>query len=117
MSIDTTKEESQDKEAEILAEIRASERNADEVLKKAEAEKEAILHEAAASSSRMLAAAEAEIRKSQDAKIMDFRDKSRLIREEKIAEGKATVKQLKAKAEKNIPKAAEFVIRKFEEMI
>ena len=34
-----------------------------------------------------------------------------------MAEGKTAVKQLKAKAEKNMAKAAELVIKKFEEAI
>ena len=44
-------------------------------------------------------------------------EKAKLIREEKLAEGKAIAKQLRAKAEKNIPKAVDFVIKKFEEMM
>ena len=48
---------------------------------------------------------------------MDFRDQSKLIIEEKIAEGKIESKQLKSKSEKNIFKAVEFVIKQFEERI
>ena len=65
----------------------------------------------------MLAAKEEETRKSQEKKIMEFRDKAKLIKEEKLAEGNTLVKQLKAKAEKNVPKAVELVMKKFEEMI
>lgn len=104
-------------EAEILLEIRDSEKKADELIERAQKEKEAILHEAARNSSKLLAEKEHEIRKSQEKKIMDFRDKARLMKEEKSAEGRALSKQLKAKAEKNASKAAELVIRKFEEMI
>ncbi len=104
-------------EAEILGEIRDAEKKADEIIGKAKREKEAILREAAVNSSKLLASKEEEIKKLQEKKIMDFRDKARLIREEKIAEGKPTARQIKAKAEKNIAKAVEFVIKKFEEMV
>lgn len=104
-------------EAEILLEIRDSEKKADELIERAQKEKEAILQEAAKSSSKLLAEKEAEIRKSQEKKIVDFRDKSRLMKGEKSAEGRTLSKQLKAKAEKNAAKAAELIIKKFEEMI
>ena len=48
---------------------------------------------------------------------MDFREKAKLLKEDKLAEGKIPVKQLKTKAEKNIAKAVELVLKKFEEMI
>ena len=106
-----------DREAEILGEIRESEKMADEILERARREKESIAQDAARNSAKLLSEKEEEIKKAREKKIMDFRDKARLIREEKLAEGKAAVKQLKAKAEKNIAKAAELVIRKFEEAI
>ena len=104
-------------EAEILIEIRESEKKADEITERAKREKERILHEAKVNSSRLLAANEEEISKSQEKKLMDFRDKSKLIYEEKIGEGKITAKQTKTKSEKNVAKAVDFVISKFEEMI
>ena len=104
-------------EAEILTEIRDSERKADEILERAKREKESIIQEAIKNSSKLLDAKEEEIKKAKEKKIIEFRDKAKLIREEKLAEGKIAVKQLKAKAEKNIAKAVEFVIKKFEEMI
>jgi hypothetical protein len=48
---------------------------------------------------------------------MDFREKSKMIGEEKAAEGKAKVKQIKSKSEKAGQKAADFVLKKFEEMV
>ena len=57
------------------------------------------------------------MRKAQEKKIMDFREKASLIKEEKLAEGRTTVKQIKAKAEKNVAKAVGYVLKKFEEMI
>ena len=104
-------------EAEILIEIKESEKKADEIIERANREKEAILHQAAINSSKILTAKEEEIRKLQEKKIMEFRDKARLVKEEKIAEGRSMAKQMKAKSEKNIPKAVEFVLKKFEEMI
>jgi len=104
-------------ETEILSEIRASEKKADEILERAKREKELIIQEAARNSAKLLSEKGEEIKKAKEKKIADFREKARLIREEKLAEGKTAVKQLKAKAEKNIAKAAEFVIKKFEEAI
>lgn len=104
-------------EAEILMEIKDSEKKADEIIEKAKKESESILHEVAKNSSKLLALKEQEIKKSQEKKIMDFRENARLIKEEKFTEGKAAVKQMKAKAEKNIPKAVDIAMKKFEEMI
>ena len=104
-------------EAEILTEIRESEKKADEIAERAKREKERILHEAKTNSSKLLAAREEELSRLQEKKLMDFRDKSKLIYEEKIGEGKVTAKQIKTKSEKNVTKAVDFVISKFEEMI
>ena len=104
-------------EAEILTEIRESEKKADEIIQRANVEKERILHEARANSSKLLASKEEEIRKAQEKKLMELRDKSRLISEGKLVEGKNAAKQLKVRAEKNIPKAVDLILKKFEEMI
>lgn len=102
-------------EAEILSEILDSEKKADEMLERAKRERESIVQEALRSSSKLLSEKEEEIRKSQEKKIADFRDKAKLIREEKSGEGKSIAKQLKTKAEKNIPKAVELVMKRFED--
>lgn len=104
-------------EAEILIEIKDSEKKSDEIVERAKKESESIINEAMANSSKQLNEKEAEIRKLQDKRILDFRDKSRLIKEEKHAEGRNSVKQLKTKSERNIPKAVEFVMKKFEELV
>ena len=104
-------------EAQILSEIRDSEKKAEEIVERAKREKGAILHKAAVDSSKLLAAKEEEIRKLQEKKLMDFREKAKLMREEKLTEGKTLAKQLKARSEKNIPKAVDFVMKRFEEMI
>lgn len=105
------------REAEMLSEIRDAEKKSDEIIERAGREKESILHQASFNSSKMLIAKEDELRKLREKKLMEFQDKARLIKDEKIAEGKAAAKQLKAKAEKNIPKAVEFTLKKFEEMV
>ena len=104
-------------EAEILIEIRDSEKKAEELIERAKREKDSILQEAAKASSKLLAAKEEEIRKLQEKKIMEFREKARLLKEDKLADGRNSAKQLKAKAEKNIAKAVDFILKKFEEMI
>lgn len=104
-------------EAEILIEIKDSEKRADEIIERAKREKESIVQDAIKSSLKLLSEKEDEIRKAQEKKIMDFREKAKLIREEKLSEGKAVAKQLKVKSEKNVGRAVDFVLRKFEEMI
>ena len=104
-------------ETEILMEIKEAEKKADDITEKARIEKDSIIQESIRNSSRLLAEKEEEIRKLQEKKLRDFRDKSKLIKEEKLAEGNAAVKQLKSKSEKNIAKAADFVMKLFEEGI
>ena len=104
-------------ESEILLEIKETEKKADETIERAKMEGEMMVQEAIKNSSKLLAAAEDELRKAREKKIADFREKAKLIKEEKLAEGKIQVKQLKAKSEKNIAKAADIVLKKFEEMV
>jgi len=110
-------EESISPEAAILAEIKEAEKKADEIVERAKLQKDSITQDAKANSSKLILAREDELRKTKEKKIMEFRDKARLLSEEKLAEGKLLAKQIKAKSEKNIPKAVEFVLKKFEEMI
>jgi len=104
-------------EAQILEDIRNSEKRAQEILEKANAEKERILHEASSAASGLISSMGEEVRKDQEKKIAEFRDAARHIREDKIAEGKKNIKQLKSKSEKNVGKAAEYILGKFEEMM
>lgn len=104
-------------EAEILSEIIESEKKADEIIERAKREYESILQDATKNSSKLSSTNDEEIRKLQDKKIMEFREKLKFIKEEKLGEGKNIAKQLKLKAEKNILKTVDFVMKKFEEMI
>ena len=104
-------------ESEILGEIKEAEQRADGVIERAKREQEAIISKAIADSAKLIADKKEEIRKSQEKKLMDFREKAILIKEERLSEGKTTAKQLKAKSEKNITNAVDFVIKKMEEMI
>ena len=80
-------------------------------------EKESILREAAKNSLKLLSSKEEEIKMVQGKKIMDFREKTKLIKEEKLAEGKTLAKKLIAKSEKNISKTVEYVLNRFDEMM
>lgn len=108
---------SKSREVEILLEIRNSESKADDIIEKAKLEKESTIKEAAVNASRLMALKEEDAKKLHDKKVMESRDKIRLLREEKLAEGKNVVKLVKAKAEKNIAKAVDFVMSKFEEVM
>lgn len=105
------------KETEILKEIRESEQKADEIVSKAEIEKQRILNDARRNSSKLLVEKKEEIRKAQEKKIMDFRGSTNSINAEKIADGKKIAGQIKAKAEKNMNDTVNFVMKKFEEMV
>ena len=104
-------------ESSILTEIKEFEKKADEILERANKQKDSIIYDSVVNSSKLLSAKEGEIKKLQEKKTMEFKDKSKLIIDEKITEGKITAKQIKTKSEKNIPKAVEFVMKKFEEMM
>lgn len=110
-------EETISPEAAILSEIREAEKKAEEIIEKAGLQKASIVQEARKEAARLVSSKLEEIRKSQEKKVMDFRDKAKLLSEEKLTESKLSAKQLKAKSEKNIPKVVDFVLKKFEEMI
>ena len=105
------------KETLILGEIKEAEKKADEIIESAKRQKESIIQDARANASRMAALSEAEIRKSHEKKLMDFKEKSKLLFEDRVSEHMILARQAKAKAEKNMVKSTEFVIKKFEEMI
>ena len=105
------------KEAEILKEIRDSERESEGMLKEAEAEKQKIIEKAKKDSSKAISDSKEEIIRKREEKLAALREKAASLRNEKIQESSKFVKQLKAKAEKNISKAVDFVMEKFEEMV
>ena len=105
------------KEASILMEIREAEKKADEIVEKARFQKDSIIQEARVNSAKLVSSKEEEIKKSHEKKLMDYRAKSRLIGEEKAAEGKVSAKQLKSKSDKSMQKAVEFILKKFEELV
>ena len=117
MSSHKLHEEDSSREIFILSEIKESEMKADEILEKARAERESIVHKARLDAAKLISEKANEVKKLQEKKNMEFRDKVKLLNEEKIAEGKMLAKQFKAKAEKNSLKAIELVLKKFEEMI
>ncbi len=117
MSHSIEEQETISPEAAILGEIKEAEKKAEEILEKARLGKESIIQEARSSSSKLLLSKDEEIRKSKEKRIMDFREKARLLSEEKLAEGRLSAKQAKSKSEKNMQKAVDFVLKKFDEMI
>ena len=113
----TVAEETISPESVILSEIREAEQKAEEIIDKAGLQKASIVQEARKEAARLVSSKLEEIRKSQEKKIMDFREKSRLLGEEKASEGKIQAKQIKSKSDKNMQKAVDFVLKKFEEMM
>lgn len=105
------------KEAEILKEIRTSEDESESMLKKAEAEKQRIIEKAKKDSLKAISDKKGEIIKEQEEKLAALREKAASLRNENLQESSKSVKQLKAKAQKNISKAVDFVMEKFEDMI
>ena len=110
-------EESIPKEASILMEIREAEKKAEEIIEKTGLQKASIVQEAGKEAARLVSSKLEEIRKGQEKKITDFREKSRLLGEERISEGKIQAKLTKSKSDKNMQKAVDFVLKKFGEMI
>lgn len=105
------------KEAEILKEIRTSEKESEDILRKAETEKQKIIEKAKKDSLKAISDKKGEIIREQEEKLAALREKAASLRNEKLQESSKSAKQLKAKAEKNISKAVDFVIEKFEEMV
>ena len=105
------------KEAEILKEIRTAEEESEDLLKKAEAGKQKIIEKAKKDSLKMISDGREEIIRGHEEKLAALRENAASLRNEKLQESSKSVKQLKAKAQKNISKAVDFVIEKFEDMI
>ena len=104
-------------ESEILSEIKEAEKIADEIMERAERESESLIVQANVSSANLIAEKEHELKKLQEKKIMSARDRAKILKDEKLAEGRDVVKDIRTKVEKNIQKAADFIIKKFEEML
>lgn len=104
-------------ESEILVEIKEAEKKADEILQSARQKKESIANDAVSNSSKLLAKGEERLKMTHEEKIVAFRDIARHMKEEKLAEGKTAVKQLKAKSGKNVKNAVDFVMKKLDEMV
>lgn len=104
-------------EAEILVEIKEAEKKTEEMLHSAEQKKHSIINEAAANVSKLVEKEEERLRMTHDEKIVAFRDIAKHLKEEKLAEGKIAVKQLKAKSSKNIKDAVDFVMNKLDAMV
>ena len=107
----------ENKESEILISIRESENASEEMLKKALAEKDSIIKSAQKEAGEILSSSVEEIKKAHEKKISELGIKSDSIKKEKIEEGRKEIRQLEAKAEKNLDKAVELVIAKLEEMV
>mgnify|MGYP001575582219 FL=1 len=104
-------------EIEILREIRDSEKEAEIIVGKAQLQKEKLIEKAKADSSILLAREKEALGKAQERKITALREKAASKKNEALEEGRKAAKQLRAKAEKNISKAVDFVTEKFEGMI
>jgi V/A-type H+/Na+-transporting ATPase subunit G/H len=104
-------------ELSILNEIRDAEKKAEAMLGKAREEKENIIHDAVIEASKSFSKKSEEIKNSSEKKVAEFREKVKLIREEKTEEGRKLAKQIKSKSSKKADEAADFIIKKFEEMI
>ncbi len=117
MSAHETNGNDSSREIAILSEIKESEKKAEEILEKAKSEQDSIIHQAGMDASKLLSQKTEEIKKFQEKKVMEFRDKVKLLNEEKLIEGRTLAKQLRLKADKNSGKAVELVMKKFEEMV
>jgi V/A-type H+/Na+-transporting ATPase subunit G/H len=109
--------ESNQKEAQILSEIRSSETDAEKLMLEANKEKGRIIDITKKDASILFLSKKEEIQKQHEKVIAEFKVKSVSVRAKKIEDGIKSAKNIKAKAEKNISKAVDFVMKKIEEMI
>lgn len=105
------------KEAEILASIREAETEYEQIVRKAHLEKDRIIETAHKGANELLLKKADETRNAKDKKVNDFRAKMDSIKKEKIEESKKEAARIEAKAEKRRDEAAEYIIKKLEEMI
>jgi len=110
-------EETKNVEFEILEEIKKAEAKSAYLVESALKEKGAIIAEAQKGAARLLQESQDRIFKEQESRISEFREKSRLIREEKLGEAKIQVRQIKSKSDKSMQKAVDFVLQKIEASI
>ncbi len=103
------------KEAEILNEIRESEKKADEIMDRAIKEKESILQESIKRASAFLIEKQTEIDLLKDRKIAEFKENSKFILQKKIEDARIIVAKLKSDSEKEISNGTFLIIKKFEE--
>ena len=106
-----------DVEFEILKEIKQAETKSSQMIESAMKEKDSIISDANKNASKMLQEKQEQTRKEHEAKISNFREQSKLIREEKLGEAKIQVRQIKTKSEKNLDKAADFMMKKLDSII
>ena len=106
-----------DVEFEILSEIKKSEAKSLQMIESAMKENYSIISEAHKNASKLIQEKQEKMRKEQESRLSDFREKTKLIREEKLGEAKIQVRQIKAKSEKNLQKAADFVMQKLDSII
>ena len=106
-----------DVEFEILTEIRKSEAKSSQMVEAAMKEKDSIISEAHKNASKFIQEKQEEVQKEQESRLSGFREKSKMIGEEKLGEAKIQVRALKSKSEKSLQKAADFLLKKLESSI
>ena len=104
-------------DAYVLKDIRNAEKESDSILEKAEKEKEKILNEAQKKAEEIFQKEKESAKDFHEKKLVDFRSKSDSMLKEKIEEGRKQAAQLESKAKKNMDKAFDFIMKKFEEML
>ena len=100
-------------ETEILNQIKISEKKAEEIVEKANKQKDSMIQDAIKDSAEILNDKKEELRILQEKKVLDYKEKAITLKNEKIIENKKTIILIKKKAEKNIVKAVQFIMDKF----
>ncbi len=104
-------------EGEIFSEIKAAESEAEQLIGGAEKEKERIVEQARKTAAFITSESIEKSKGDYEKKLSSFNEKLLKEKQEAIAKGKSEVSAMAKKAEKNIPKAALFLVEKFRQRL
>ncbi|HIH45290.1 MAG TPA: ATP synthase archaeal subunit H [Candidatus Methanoperedenaceae archaeon] len=102
---------------EILSQIKKAEEYAREVVAQANENRNRRLSDAKAKARNITASAEEDIRKYRDETLASARELLRQDREAILEKGRKDAEAIKSKAQKNVGKAAEYLVSEFERVM
>lgn len=104
-------------EGEIFTEIRAAESEAEHIISNAEKEKQRIIEEAGKTADSLISESIERSKAASEKKLSSFSENLLKEKQELIAKGKSEISAMAKKAEKNVPKAAMFLVERFRQRL